>query len=268
MPYAGKSIDPHCHVFRAKGLPVKQFLIQVKSMPEPVAAVVAKLTKGRVLGFFFRLVSKALITLLPRGAAESYLEWARLLTRSNEAITKKMIKEYREVVFFTPLMMDMVHWMGGKQRAPFKQVREMVKVMYKTMKNRPVMVHPFVAFDPERERTSGTSLPLVIDSIKNKGFIGVKIYPPLGFRATQNSVLVGTPDQVNAFIRSQHPGTPLQTILDGWDDALDKLYKYCADSGVPITAHSTDGGAGAYGIHADPRSGILFCRSIPVFASI
>ena len=79
-----------------------------RSLSGSVAAAVAKLTKGRVLGFFFRLVSKALITLLPRGAAESYLEWARLLTRSNEAITKKMIKEYREVVFFTPLMMDML----------------------------------------------------------------------------------------------------------------------------------------------------------------
>ena len=87
MPYAGPVIDTHCHVFRAKDLPVKQFLIQGKGLPEPGAASVSKMTKGWGLGFLFRLFSKVLIALLPRSTAESYIEWAALLTRSNKSIT-------------------------------------------------------------------------------------------------------------------------------------------------------------------------------------
>ena len=253
MPYAGPVIDTHCHVFRARDLPVKQFLIQVKGLPEPVATAVARMTKGWGLGFLFRMFSKVLIALLPRSTAESYIEWAALLTRSNKSITDRMIRDYREVVLFAPLMMDMVHWMGGKQRSPAKQRNKMIRVMRDTMKKKPVMVHPFIAFDPERERQHGDSLSLVKDSIENEGFIGVKIYPPLGFRATDNADLAGSPDQVNDYVTKASSGTPVQDILDGWDKALDDLYKYCTDLDVPITAHCTLGGAGAYGLHADPR---------------
>ena len=253
MPYGGPVIDTHCHVFRARDLPVEQFLIRVKGMPGPVAAAVARLTKGWGWGFLFRIFSKALIALLPRSTAESYLEWAALLTRSNKSISKKMIQEYQEVVFFTPLMMDMVNWMGGKQRSPSTQIRKMEGVMGSIIAQKAVMLHPFVAFDPERERTTGDSLTKVKDAIENRGFIGVKIYPPLGFRATQNTDLAGQPDLVNDYIRDENQATPLKDILEGWDKALDQLYQYCIDMDVPITAHCTPGGAGAYGIHADPQ---------------
>jgi predicted TIM-barrel fold metal-dependent hydrolase len=65
--------------------------------------------------------------------------------------------------------------------------------------------------------------------------------------------LVAHPKLVNGYITTASSSTPVQDILDGWDKALDDLYKYCTDLDVPITAHCTPGGAGAYGMHADPK---------------
>ena len=90
----------------------------------------------------------------------------------------------------------------------------------------------FVAWSPQR----ANSLDIIQDAIKNRGFKGVKFYPPSGYRPTSNQRV---------------PGGNAGDI----DKANDGLFKWCASEGVPLFAHCAPGdmeyarGAGAYLSH-------------------
>jgi predicted TIM-barrel fold metal-dependent hydrolase len=130
-------------------------------------------------------------------------------------------------------------------------------------------IHPFVAFDPRREvvrrlagpqdaasyrpfgdgrifdpasvyvpasapppainRDSG-ALEMVRHAIEAGGFLGVKVYPPVGFAPLEN-----------ARLRSSEP-----ELSPRLDLALRALYAYCEAEEVPITAHTSAGNE--YGI--------------------
>ena len=59
-------------------------------------------------------------------------------------------------------------------------------------------------------------------AIERGGFVGVKVYPPVGFAPLDNARL--------------RPGTPLSPRID---DALGALYRYCETEEVPITTHAS-----------------------------
>lgn len=83
----------------------------------------------------------------------------------------------------------------------------------------------------------------ITDAIQNKGAIGVKIYPPMGFSIWGNKTLQhDIPD-----LWANKKGLPLickdNDFGQQLDDALLKLYKYCEigntyKNGIPIMAHS------------------------------
>src|SRR4051812_33949924 len=85
-------------------------------------------------------------------------------------------------------------------------------------------IHPFVAFDPLREvqaRAVGDIEPpldLAKTAVASYGFVGVKVYPPMGWRPIGNSDL-GTLTGVSI------------------DEALTDLYSWCVEEHVPLTAH-------------------------------
>jgi predicted TIM-barrel fold metal-dependent hydrolase len=81
---------------------------------------------------------------------------------------------------------------------------------------------PFVAFDPRRDSESkGMALKAVQEAIEQGGAVGVKLYPPMGFQPSGNLASLPIPGG----------GLPIETSL--WD-----LYRWCADNGVPILAHT------------------------------
>ena len=70
------------------------------------------------------------------------------------------------------------------------------------------------------------------------GFIGVKLYPPMGFRATDNKHLPDANFNEPAFLRS--PDTGLGSHIGSkLDAALTKLYSWCSANNVPIMAHTS-----------------------------
>src|SRR5439155_20874758 len=88
-------------------------------------------------------------------------------------------------------------------------------------------VHPFVGFDPRRELVSRKradlkgALALAKEAVQEYGFIGVKLYPPMGFRPLGNGA------------------TAEMTAEDAYrvDGILDELYTWCEAEQVPVTAH-------------------------------
>nr|WP_280908677.1 amidohydrolase family protein [Cupriavidus sp. LEh25] len=74
---------------------------------------------------------------------------------------------------------------------------------------------------------------LVTRAVETQGFLGVKLYPPMGFAPwgnTGQTIWVGKPG-LPAAASDPAFGAHL-------DAAMETLFKYCADNDVPIMAHS------------------------------
>lgn len=85
-------------------------------------------------------------------------------------------------------------------------------------------MRPLVAFNPWSAHTEPKRvLDRVEDALKNRGFVGIKIYPPNGFRPLGNSL-----DPV------PHQGAPSGIDLDA---ALLNMWKLASKLNVPIMAH-------------------------------
>jgi len=80
---------------------------------------------------------------------------------------------------------------------------------------------------------------VVGDSTKTTGgLVGVKLYPPMGFRATDNRHLPDVSFNEPAYLPSPDTGLGSQ-IGSKLDAALSKLYTWCSDNNVPIMAHTS-----------------------------
>jgi len=92
----------------------------------------------------------------------------------------------------------------------------------------------FAAFDPYRQNCQA-----IIESAVAQGCIGVKFYPPSGYRPSGNQD--GTYD-----------GPPARVL----DERNNRLFKFCSQQGIPVFTHCTPGGFQAgegYGLHSDPK---------------
>lgn len=100
-------------------------------------------------------------------------------------------------------------------------------------------VHGFVPFCPFREAMTispdgiGDSLRLVKRAIESEGFLGVKLYPPMGFAAWGNGELSVWKDQPGLHSAAYDPGFGKKL-----DAAMEALFRYCLKNDVPVMAHT------------------------------
>jgi predicted TIM-barrel fold metal-dependent hydrolase len=152
--------------------------------------------------------------------------WLKLLTKSRSEVADELISTYKNVDLFVPLMMDMDKWFSGKSDTSFQDQVQYIADIVIEKKGK---IHPFIAYDPKRAKQDGidASISMVKDAIFNKGFIGVKVYPPMGYPASGGD----------------------------YDQELNALYELCSEHSIPITAHCTPEGMEAdehSGLNADP----------------
>ncbi len=182
------------------------------------------------------------------------------------------------VALFTPAMIDMDYWLGFggegeatigdvgtgafslRQSAPGEQViiTEMIQRLH------PGRCHGFVSFCPWRQaedthhnsdvgegspRRRQTALDVVRDAILNRGFVGVKLYPPMGFLPFGNAAIPidGFPSAAATTPFAHEFGLRL-------DAALHSLYAFCVEHDVPVMAHTApSNGAGTFRITSDKQ---------------
>jgi predicted TIM-barrel fold metal-dependent hydrolase len=148
-----------------------------------------------------------------------------------------------------PLLVDFEMWLrdvpANKNSEPSPSpVEDQVRVMSRISKRQSgPRMHGFVAYDPLRQclydrmpakqRPKQSPLEVVQSAIMDSGFIGVKLYPPMGFFPYGNK---GKKLPVEVQERYKLSAD----IGDRLDKALLDVYSWCCDNGVPITAHGRD----------------------------
>jgi hypothetical protein len=147
----------------------------------------------------------------------------------------------RVVDLMMPMMVDYDWWLA-RGKPTLSSLEKQVDVMEMLAVATGGRVHAFVPFDPLREVMHGLDAkhPGSLDLVKralDRGCIGVKLYPPMGFAPFGNEEIhSGSPgfwrrDWLPDAIKVPDLGRRL-------DDALRRLYEHCVEHDVPVMAHT------------------------------
>jgi predicted TIM-barrel fold metal-dependent hydrolase len=187
-----------------------------------------------------------------RSAFSRYFDWAQVLTDYRENIAAKYYSLYdtgsARLLMSAPALVDYNYWLEDQSPSPLQQQVELMGLL--SLKQ-PTPMHGFVAFDPLRavRGKPGDPSPLDIakEAVERHGFLGVKLYSPMGFKPTGNAdgALV-----FPAFASQNERG-----FGEKLDAALDGLYAWCNAEEVPILAHTTDSQSAGpdFAARAEPR---------------
>jgi len=141
---------------------------------------------------------------------------------------------YPEITLFTPAMLDPDAWF---QFRPYQPVERSTPLGLQMAVYERVAILtngrflPMLAFDPRHQAESANDpespLELVARALQRKCFVGLKLYPPMGFRPARNAERDASPP----------PNWPAG--LGGRMDAiLDTLFERCAQEELPCLAHA------------------------------
>jgi predicted TIM-barrel fold metal-dependent hydrolase len=195
-----------------------------------------------------RLVARGLIDGL--GTIGRHLAWVKRLRRYRHEIAVELVQLYGEdsgrVNLFVSAQVDFAKWLADEPATP---PHVQVAVGDRVQRALPGRLHFLAAFDPWREleeRGHETSpMTTVRRAVEQHGFLGVKLYPPMGFSATGNErhrFHGRTPEESRAFGQA----------LDG---VLEELYGWAAQHEVPLMAHcnNSNGARDGYAERASPE---------------
>ena len=207
-----------------------------------------------------------------------YIRWALLYTRHRYELAEELdhlhgkVGQKSRIVLMTPAIVDFSKWLEDEDQL---SIEEQVDVMARIACRRDgPRVHGFVGFDPLRQALYGhhqrkpsdkdpmalvrraIEVARILDGTLTKttgGFVGVKLYPPMGFRAIDNKHLSDDRFNEPAYLRSPDMGLGSE-IGRKLDAALSKLYTWCSANNVPIMAHTSHsfGPNSDYEDRADP----------------
>ena len=220
-------IDCHCHVFNNDCIPVKGL------MQSRFGIVVGSRLSDRInssqkdstipqndeLRGHLTLDLRSLLNSLTDPAEKDSIRYLlehpydfvrfALIGRKNIAdIVDGMMKKAKNIDIWVPLMMDTEKgFEGSSSLISFDEQKQIMMDLTATARGR---IWPFFAYDPRSRPVDA-----VKNAIEREGFVGVKLYPPLGFKPCDNE--------------------------DGEvEDRLESLYQYCVagrNEPIPITAH-------------------------------
>ncbi|HZX85322.1 MAG TPA: amidohydrolase family protein, partial [Reyranella sp.] len=107
-----------------------------------------------------------------------------------------------------------------------------------------LLVHGYVPFNPIRfVKDQADATGAIFDAVDNQGFIGIKLYPPMGFQASGN-------DKISMHFFDI--GEDRNTLGRRIDGALNWIYDYCLKHDVTIMAHTAPSNTP----HGNPYDGL------------
>ncbi|SUS04693.1 hypothetical protein DF3PB_140024 [uncultured Defluviicoccus sp.] len=131
---------------------------------------------------------------------------------------------------FMPVLDDFDRWLGCPNTRT--TARDQVLVTERIAVASRGAILPLVGYNPWTDiEEDDASFLLVQEAIINRGFVGVKIYPPMGYLPYGNAAL------------EPQENWPNLSSLRGFGAQLDannlRLFNWCRDNDVPVMAHSS-----------------------------
>lgn len=173
----------------------------------------------------------------------------------------------RKIDLVVSSMVDYDWWLARGKGTP-TTLSDQVDVMGQISVLLGGRVHGFVPFCPFRETMTldpggkGDAMRLVEHAIQTRGFIGVKLYPPMGFAAWGNTGKTVWRDKP-----SLHPAAADPDFGKRLDAAMSKLFVYCVANDVPIMAH-TNHSNGPYDEFMDLAGSDYWKRALDKFPGL
>lgn len=198
-------INVHCHVLNYRFIPDPFFRTR--------SPIREWLLRCKLTWWFARIV----FSIWPGKRYDKYHEALAMMDQDIHAVTEELVSEMKEagIAMATPLMMDLEFAsFNVKPETPY---RYQVMLISEIAGKRPGQIMPFIMFDPRRRGGS----ELIRTALEKMGFLGVKMYPPLGYH----------PDPSSFFNDAE------------MNRQLRDIYEYCERESIPITTHCSRGGA-------------------------
>jgi predicted TIM-barrel fold metal-dependent hydrolase len=190
-------------------------------------------------------------------SVRKHLLWLKLLSSRNVDIGRSYLKTNKHVDFFVPSMTDMRQW-----HETYKPVRAyegkdgQVALAEKLISAKKLkgQSHPVIAFNPEIEwlfrngKHPTSSLALVLDAVKNRGFLGITFNPSHGYRPIDNSELFAEGGPINCIaygIRTLDNTERQITRGHEYDEIMRDLFLKCVEHNIPVFAASQQHDAAA-----------------------
>lgn len=197
----------------------------------------------------------------PSPSFKSARTWLQSLRSRRAVMAEKLAADHARSGFASrllcPALVDYSNWLDQALKSPLPDQIRAGGVLARDTSLPPI--HGYVAFDPLRRALVRTGRPvidgswdplsLVRDALVRHGYLGVKVYPPMGFRASGNAASgQAYPPRVEAaFGAASNVGQEL-------DRSLEELWSLCLELDAPIMAHGANSNAAGdnFGRRADP----------------
>ena len=148
-------------------------------------------------------------------------------------------------------------WPLAGGRPTMTSISEQIDVMEQITILTGGRIHCYAPFDPMKQvayrlgYTSQSPLALVQSAISSQGFIGVKMYPPMGF-APMGNALKNPSLWHKPWLQPELQRPDFGRLLD---QVLLELYTWCIQNNVPIIAHTSksEGPSGDFEALTDPH---------------
>jgi len=211
-------INTHCHLLNFAFVPDKMFKL-LSGVPENLVREHA-----------IQEIAQVIVDLT--GARYKHLEELLKIYCDNniENVAASYIKRMEDagIKIATPLMMDLEACFQERAIDPdenyvpyafypdngdeYNQIDKISKITARY----PWQIFPFIMFDPRRQH----AVEICKNALEYKGFLGIKLYPALGYFPVSGA---GESQEI--------------------DDALKAIYTYCGTQRIPITVHCATRGA-------------------------
>lgn len=188
------------------------------------------------------------------GFISRHLRWSKRMVDSRLAHAVEIARIYdmpsARVRLFTPALIDYSYWLNDHPKSNLQsQIDVMEQVSLHTVRTGRAKFHGYMAFDPLRDvHEAGRALSLVQHAVRDRGFVGVKMYPPMGFKPLANAG-----DGSLRFPKHALRSLSASQLAAALDERLLALYAWCAAEGVPILSHAanSNGSGPCYAERAD-----------------
>lgn len=177
------------------------------------------------------------------GLVAPYLRWVLLFTRHRHELAAALSEVHGgKAVLATPALIDYTRWLADKHEVALDSQTEVMSAVacHAARASHGLRVHGYAPYDPLRQvlfnegKEPSSSIARVKKAVLSQGFIGVKLYPPMGFQALGNSSIVDG----DFFDKTRRQELGIKNMGSALDRALCELFLWCQQNEVPILAHA------------------------------